>query len=103
MYPLAGWVSGSDHRQCPPLSFSAPLLLTHFCSPIFSATNIDLLWPPSLAALDEQLASYRAGRTNLSKFFMGQAFKATRGRVDGKVVEACVLKLLRESEESHAP
>lgn len=49
--------------------------------------------------MDEQLASYRAGRTNLSKFFMGQAFKATRGRVDGKVVEACVMKLLRESEE----
>eukprot|EP00903_Cladosiphon_okamuranus_P010705 g10117.t1 len=48
----------------------------------------------------QQLASYRAGKTNLSKFFMGQAFKATRGRVDGKIVEACMMKLLRESESS---
>eukprot|EP00752_Nemacystus_decipiens_P010690 g9521.t1 len=50
----------------------------------------------------KQLASYRAGKTNLSKFFMGQAFKATRGRVDGKTVEACVMRLLSESE-SRAP
>lgn len=45
-----------------------------------------------------QLGSFRAGKTNLSKFFMGQAFKATRGRVDGKIVEACVMKLLRETD-----
>lgn len=60
-----------------------------------------LLW---LAALNErQLASYRAGKTNLSKFFMGQAFKATRGRVDGKIMEACLMKLLRGESESQAP
>ncbi|CAM9731075.1 unnamed protein product [Ectocarpus fasciculatus] len=46
----------------------------------------------------KQLASYRSGKTNLSKFFMGQAFKATRGRVDGKVVETCVMKLLQQPE-----
>lgn len=46
-----------------------------------------------------QLANFRAGKTNLSKFFMGQAFKATRGRADGKVVEECVMDLLR----GHSP
>ncbi|CAN0218391.1 unnamed protein product [Ectocarpus sp. 6 AP-2014] len=46
----------------------------------------------------KQLASYRSGKSNLSKFFMGQAFKATRGRVDGKVVETCVIKLLQQPE-----
>ncbi|CAM9781805.1 unnamed protein product [Scytosiphon promiscuus] len=48
----------------------------------------------------KQLASYRGGKTNLSKFFMGQAFKATRGRADGKIVEATVMGLLQQPPDS---
>ncbi|CAM9968949.1 unnamed protein product [Laminaria digitata] len=44
----------------------------------------------------KQLASYRKGKSNLSKFFMGQAFKATRGRANGKVVEASIMRLLEQ-------
>lgn len=58
-----------------------------------------LLPPPSRCRRDpsvrEKLAKFRGGKTNLSKFFMGQAFKATRGRADGKLVEDCVMRLLR--------
>lgn len=39
---------------------------------------------------------------NLSKFFMGQAFKATRGRADGKMLEACLMALL-EDEKQQSP
>eukprot|EP00904_Undaria_pinnatifida_P003366 jgi/Undpi1/1302/HiC_scaffold_11.g04694.m1 len=47
---------------------------------------------------EKQLASYRKGKKNLSKFFMGQAFKATKGRADGKVVGESIMRLLDRPE-----
>ena len=56
--------------------------------------------PPPTARLEmpPQLASYRKGKKNLSKFFMGQAFKATKGRADGKVVGESIMRLLDRPE-----
>jgi Asp-tRNA(Asn)/Glu-tRNA(Gln) amidotransferase B subunit len=47
-----------------------------------------------LAANADNVESYRAGKTGLLGFFVGQVMKATNGKADARVVNELVRKKL---------
>lgn len=51
-----------------------------------------------LASNDQQLADYRAGKTALFGFFMGQAMSMTRGNVDPALVKSLLHQMLGDPE-----
>jgi aspartyl-tRNA(Asn)/glutamyl-tRNA(Gln) amidotransferase subunit B len=53
---------------------------------VSDTAEIDRVLDEVLAANEQQLASYRAGKEALFGFFVGQAMKATQGKANPKVV-----------------
>jgi aspartyl-tRNA(Asn)/glutamyl-tRNA(Gln) amidotransferase subunit B len=47
-----------------------------------------------LDASERQVAMYRSGKKNLAGYFKGEVMKATRGRVDPKLLDTVLLRLL---------
>jgi aspartyl-tRNA(Asn)/glutamyl-tRNA(Gln) amidotransferase subunit B len=52
-----------------------------------------------LARSQDQVESYRSGKTKVRQFFFGEVMKATRGKANPKVINELLDQLLPEPEQ----